>query len=307
MKVSVVIPCYNSEATISGVVNLAREKLLSLGYDYEFVLVNDSSRDTTFSEIRKLCTEDKKVKGMDCARNFGQHNAIMAALHHVTGDYVLGMDDDFQTHPSQFPKLLGKLEEGWDVVFAKYQHQKQSLFRSMGTIFTRWTMRVLTDRPKDVYASSFWVARSYVCKEVIHYESQYSYIQGLFFRTTKSITDVEVEHFERAVGSSGYTLKSLIRNWAIVINFSITPLHLSTFFGALMGILGVLGGIAIVINKFLDPTLQLGWSSVMVTILLSFGLNLICLGVIGEYLGRLFMTINKTPQFVLREKLNCND
>lgn len=303
-KVSVVIPCYFSEKTIGKVVSLTRNVLEENGYSYEFILVNDGSTDNTFGEIRKLCAEDNKIIGVNFAQNFGQHNAIIAGLHHVHGDLVMLMDDDMQTHPSQCMKLLSKMSEGWDVVFAKYPQHKEAAWRRLGSDFTLWTMRVLTKRPKDIEASNFLVMRRFVSDELIKYEGPYVYIQGLLFQTTRSMTNVEVEHFDRESGSSGYTLKSLVSLWSNVLNFSMVPLRLSSILGIVLALIGIIWAIVLIVQRITNPSMVLGWSSLMVTILVSAGLIMLFLGLIGEYLGRLFLTVNKAPQFVLKEVLN---
>ncbi|OUN16900.1 hypothetical protein B5G38_03545 [Gemmiger sp. An87] len=305
--VSVIIPCYYSEKTIAKAVHLAREELLRLGYDYEFVLVNDGSTDGTFAQIRALCAEDAKVKGVDLSRNFGQHSALLAALHYVTGDYVLSMDDDLQTHPSQFGKLLNAIHESnYDVVYGWYPQKHHNWFRNLGSRFEGWTMRVLTGRPKGLKVSSFWVARSFVCREALSYTGPYPQMSGLLMRITKNVGNVPLEHFDRAVGQSGYNLKSLIRLWSTSTNFSVLPLRFSLLCGALFGAAGIIGAILVVIQKLMDPTVLTGWSSLMVVILLAAGVNLICLGLVGEYVGRMFMIANKQPQYVVRTRCNLD-
>lgn len=181
MKVSVVIPCYNSEKTLEKAVNLAKQQLSSMGYEYEFVLVNDGSKDKTLEKIRALCMEDPAVKGIEFSRNFGQHSAIMAGLGQVSGEVVLGMDDDLQTHPSQFPKLFAKLNEGYDVVYGWYPHKHHNWFRNLGSNFERWTMRILTGQPKWLHTSSFWVAKAFVCEEAAKYTGPYPPCIGTVF------------------------------------------------------------------------------------------------------------------------------
>lgn len=304
LKVSVVIPCYYSAATIQKVVRLTREELVAQGYDYEFVLVNDGSTDGTFDRIRELAQEDPKVIGINFAKNFGQHSAIMGGLRHVHGDYVMLMDDDMQTHPSQCRLLLDAMAEGWDVVFADYPSHKEAWWRRMGSNFTLWTMRVLTKRPKDITASNFLVMKRFVSDELIKYEGPYVYIQGLLFQTTHKMTNVTVKHFDREQGQSGYNLKSLVKLWSTVLNFSMVPLRLAAMVGAALAIVGFVAVIVLIIQRLLDPGVQQGWTSLISVMLLCSGFILTFLGIIGEYLGRLFMTVNRSPQYALREVVN---
>lgn len=305
MKISVVIPCYNSEESIKQVVDLVSDEIEKMGYDVEFVLVNDNSRDRTFSVIREICEKDSRVKGLNLARNFGQHNAIIAGFHYVTGDYVIGMDDDLQTHPSQLNKLINKCMEGYDIVFGVYADRKFPWFRNIGSRFNNWTIKTLTEIPDGVKTSSYWIAKRFVCDYVKEYPNPYPYISGLFFRITRSAGNVEIEHFKRPFGKSNYNLKALLKLWSSVTNFSILPLRFALVMGMLFSIAGCIGSIAIIIIKLLSPERALGWSSIMVTMLTLSGINFFCLGMIGEYVGRLFMSSNKAPQYAIREKLNC--
>lgn len=300
-KVSVVIPCYYSEKTIGKVVRLTREELIKAGYDYEFVLSNDGSTDGTFDEIKKLHEEDHKVIGVNLAKNFGQHSAIMAGLRHATGDLVMLMDDDMQTHPSQCIKLLDAMTDDADVVFATFPDHRESWWRKLGSRFTVWSMRVLTKRPKEIESSNFMLMRGFVAKEITEYDGPYVYIQGLLFRVTNRMVNIPVKHFDREVGVSGYNLKSLIRLWSTVLNFSMAPLRFAAVIGAILGGLGILGAIFLAVQRIADPSIQQGWSSLMVTMLVCSGIIVMFLGLVGEYLGRLFMTINKAPQYILRE------
>lgn len=307
-RVSVVIPCYYSEQTIQKVVIMTREVLVSHGYDYEFVLVNDGSTDATFTRIEELCKQDPKVCGINFAKNFGQHSAIMAGLKHVSGDYIMLMDDDMQTHPSQCMTLLDAMVEGTaDVVSAKYPAQQQVFWRRWGSDFTVWTMRALTGRPKGLEASNFLLMRRFVVDEMVKYDGPYVYIQGLLFRTTHNIKNVPVQHFEREVGQSGYTFKSLVRLWSTVLNFSMVPLRFASVSGAILGLVGLIGALVLIIQKLINPSIQTGWSSLMVAIVLCSGIIVMFLGLIGEYLGRLTMTVSRTPQFVVKTLINYKE
>lgn len=304
MKVSVVIPCYYSEGIIGKVVHMTKEELLRGGYEYEFILVNDGSTDGTFAAIERLCSEDQDIIGIDCAKNLGQHNAIMAGLRQTSGDLVMLMDDDMQTHPSQCIKLLDAMGGGWDVVFASWPEHRESWWRELGSRFTVWSMRVLTNRPKGIYPSNFLVMRRYIRDEVVRYKGPYVYIQGLLFRATTNMGNVEVVHYEREQGKSGYTLKALIRLWSTVLNFSLVPLRCASVVGAIMGFVGIVSAIVVAISRVLDPSMQAGWPSLMATLLICSGLIILFLGLIGEYLGRLFMTVNDAPQYILKTTID---
>lgn len=300
--VSVVIPCYYSKNMIGKVVRLTREELVALGYDTQFVLVNDGSDDGTYDAICALSDESDDVVGIDLMRNFGQHNAIMAGLHQVAGDIVMVMDDDMQTHPSQCRFLLGKLSEGADVVFGRYRVHKESVFRRAGSSFAMSLIRLLADCPKGIVDSNYFVMRRIVCDEMVSYRSPSVYIQGLIFRTTNRIENVDIDHFEREEGSSGYTLKSLMKLTSTILNFSAIPLRIATVLGCVLGFLGLAGAIALLVERLIDPEMVIGWSSLMVTVLVCSGVITICIGIVGEYVGRLFQTDMGRPQFIVRKK-----
>lgn len=306
LKISVVIPCYYSEKTIAKVVRLTREELEKGGFLSEFILVNDGSTDGTFAQIEMLAEQDPNVVGVDCAKNLGQHAAIMAGLQHARGDLILLMDDDMQTHPSQCLKIVNAIveHEECDVVFASWPEHKEALWRRAGSDFAIWSMRIMTNRPKEIYPSNYFVMRDYIKDEIIRYTGPYPYVQGLLFRATSRMMNVEVEHFERESGTSGYTFKTLVRLWASVLGFSMLPLRAASIVGAVIGIIGIVAAIAVIVMRFVDPTMQMGWPSLMVTVLICSGLILMFLGIIGEYLGRLFMTANNAPQYVTKRVID---
>ena len=305
--VSVVIPCYRSEKTIAKVVGMTRHELASLGYKTQFVLVNDCSPDNTFQAIEGLCLNEDVI-GVDLAKNFGQHSAILCGLSHVQGDLVLLMDDDLQTHPSQIKTLMRALEESdADVVFARYPKREEALWRQLGSAFWRWTMRVMTGCPKDIELTSFVLMRGWVAQRISEYDGPFPVLQGLVFQVTSHVINADVEHFEREVGSSGYTLKSLVRLWSNALNFSMLPLRVATATGAAMGIIGVVAALVLIVRKIIHPDIPVGWSSIMVTLLTCSGILLVAMGIVGEYVGRIFMTSNKSPQYVERKTLPSKD
>ncbi len=308
MLVSVVIPCYYSEKTIRKVVEMVMAEFdKNEGYECEFVLVNDGSTDGTFEEIRRLGEQYPNVCGVNLMRNFGQHNALMASLHYAKGDYVLGMDDDMQTHPSQIFKLIHKIEEGYDLVYGVYPQKKNSFFKNLSSKLNEVTSRVMLNRPKEIVSSNFWIITAAVQKEVRKYDSFNPYIDGIFYRVTHNIGNVPVEHFKREVGTSGYTLKKLINLWLRYWNFSVIPLRVSFFLGLFAAAAGVLTSIFVVINKIIYPDVPVGWSSTLCVVVLLMGLVLMVLGIIGEYLGKIILILNNTPQYIVRETVNSGE
>ena len=307
--ISIVIPCYNSQATIRKVTEMVMEEFKKMdGYECEFVLVNDCSpKDDTYGEIEKLGHDYPNVKGINLLRNFGQHNALMAALHYTSGDYILGMDDDMQTHPSQISKLIHKMEEGFDLVYGCYPKKKNSMLKNLSSKINEVSSRILLGRPKNIVSSNFWMITKQVRDEVIKYDSFNPYIDGIFYRTTHKIGNVEVEHFKREVGTSNYTLKKLMKLWLAYWNYSVIPLRISSVLGCISAAGGFLAALCIIIYKLIDPTVTVGWASTICIIVVLAGLILMVLGIIGEYLGKMILILNRTPQYIVRETINVTE
>lgn len=308
MLVSIVIPCYNSQATIGKVVDMVSGEFeKNPGYTCEFVLVNDHSRDGTFGVIRRLAQERKNVKGVDLLRNFGQHNALMAALSYTRGDYILGMDDDMQTHPSQIFKLIDKMAEGFDIVYGVYPRRKNSVLKNFSSKLNEVSSRILLGRPKEILSSNFWVITRAVCEEVVKYTSYNPYIDGIFYRITHNIGNVPVEHFKRESGTSNYTLRKLMALWLAYWNYSVIPLRISSVLGMFSALGGFLAAVVVVVKKMISPDIPAGWASTICVMVFFFGLVLMVLGIIGEYLGKMLLTLNHTPQYIVRETVNIAD
>lgn len=303
-KISFIIPCYRSALTIGKVVEEVEKSMAELSdrYSYEMILVNDYPEDDTFEVIRKLAEEKDYITGINLARNFGQHAALMAGFHYCDGDIIICLDDDGQTPADEVGKLLDKLEEGFDVVYAKYSHKQHSTFRNLGSRVNEVMTRVMLGKPKDLYISSYFAAKKFVIKEMIRYRNPYPYVIGLVLRTTKRIANVEVHHREREIGTSGYTLGKLFGLWFNGFTaFSIKPLRIATASGALCALAGFLYGIYTIIKKFINPIAPMGWSSTMAAIMFIGGTMMLMLGLIGEYIGRIYISLNNAPQYVVRE------
>lgn len=260
---SFVIPCYNSSESIRHVVELTMEEMEKMNRrEFEFVLVNDYSSSTkTMPVLKKLAEEYPCVTVLNLAKNAGQHNAIMAGLNYAKGDILIGMDDDMQTHPSQLPYLFEELEKGYDIVYGYYPEKKHSAFRNFGSWVNYISVRILIGKPKELKTSSYWVARKFVRDSVIEYQAPYAYIQGLFLRTTRNISCIPIQHFQREEGESNYTFKRLLKLWSNIIGFSITPLRLTEYCGFGLSLLSIIAAVVVLIRKILNPAMALGWPS----------------------------------------------
>lgn len=305
-KISFVIPCYRSEHTLPAVIAEIDGKMGQLTqYEYDIFLVNDCSPDNTFGVIRKLCGERSNIKGINFARNFGQHAALMAGLRHSDGDYVVCLDDDGQTPADEVDKLLDKLEEGYDAVYAKYEHKQHSAFRNMGSKVNELMTRIMLEKPAELYISSYFAVKRFVVDDMIRYENSYPYVIGLVLRATRNITNVPVNHREREEGRSGYTLKKLIGLWFNGFTaFSVKPLRIATGIGCLSAFIGFIYGIYTIVKRLVNPAVPMGFSALMSAIVFFGGMVMIMLGLIGEYIGRIYISMNNSPQYVIRERLN---
>lgn len=303
--ISYVIPCYRSEKSIGGVVNEIDETMKKMSaYEYEIILVNDGSPDNTWETIKELEKNrpDERLFGINLAKNFGQHAALMAGLNAIMGDYIICLDDDGQTPADEAYKLILALENGADAVYARYGHKQHNMFRNFGTAMNEWMAEVMLGKPKDLYVSSYFAVKRFIVDEMIRYESSYPYVIGLVLRTTKNIVNVDVTHRRREVGQSGYTFSKLLALWINGFTaFSIKPLRIATASGVVFAILGFLYGIYTIIKKFVNPVAPMGYAALMSAVIFMGGMIMLMLGMIGEYLGRVYIAQNNNPQYVIRE------
>ena len=300
-KVSFVIPCYRSARTIGGVVNEIESTMAQLAYEYEIVLVNDSSPDDTFAVISALAEADGHITAVDLAKNFGQHAALMCGIRHSSGDVLVCLDDDGQTPADEVGKLLEKIDAGYDVVYASYDHKQHSGFRNFGSRVNAWMTEIMLGKPKELRLTSYFAAKRFIADEMLRYENCFPYVMGLVLRSTKNICNVPVNHRSREQGQSGYTLGKLLSLWMNgFTSFSIKPLRIATYFGAFTAFAGFIYALIIVIRHFAVGMAPLGWSSTTALLLILGGVILLVLGLIGEYIGRIFMCVNSSPQYVER-------
>lgn len=308
-KISFVIPCYRSEKTLGGVVVEIMDTMQTMPqYDYNIILVNDCSPDDTYGVIKGLSRKYDNISGISLARNFGQHAALMAGLRRADGDIAVCLDDDGQTPANEVGKLLDAIEKGSDVVYASYENKKHNAFRNFGTLMNDLMTRAMLGKPKELHITSYFAAKRFVVDSMLEYENSYPYIIGLVLRATRNITNVPVTHRSREVGTSGYTMKKLLGLWFNGFTaFSILPLRIATVTGVIFAAAGFLYGIYTIIKKFVNPIVLLGFSSMMAALVFIGGMLMIMLGLIGEYIGRIYISINNSPQYVIREETDKHD
>ncbi len=297
--ISVVIPVFRSEDCIGELVRILTRTLDDYDKSYEIILVNDCSTDHSWSKIMELYETNKAIRGINLRKNFGQDCAIMAGLNNLSGKQIIIMDDDLQHDPAVIPLLLNELEKGCDLCYAFFKVKKQSWFKNFGSWFNGKVAEIIIKKPKNIYLSSFKAIKREVVDEIIKYDGPYPYIDGLLFRITQNITQVLVEHQQRYSGKGNYTLAKSTKVWLrMATNFSIFPLRISVIFGFITSIVGFFLAIYFIIERILVEQ-PMGWASLIVTLLFLGGIQLVAIGMVGEYIGRLFLYFSKQPQFVI--------
>ncbi|MEJ0068835.1 MAG: glycosyltransferase family 2 protein [Pseudomonadota bacterium] len=298
---SIVVPVYNGAQTVGTLVHALAA--LEIVGGHEIVLVVDGSPDDSLAVCRRLAAETAlPITVVNHSRNYGEHNAVMTGLRHARGAYIINMDDDLQNPPEEVKRLYEHTRDhDYDVVYTYYATKHHAGWRNLGSAFHNRIADFLLDKPKGLYLSSFRCVNAFLAGEITRYDGPFPYIDGLILQTTKSIGTLQVAHLPRAEGRSNYTLRRLLRLWlSMALNFSVMPLRAATLFGLVMSVLGFLGLVEVAVEALLGQTPS-GWGSTLVIVLLFSGAQLLMLGIAGEYLGRLFLTVNKRPQAVVRD------
>jgi undecaprenyl-phosphate 4-deoxy-4-formamido-L-arabinose transferase len=302
VRLSIVIPVYNGAGSIGPLVQRVHELYASTGL--EVVLVDDGSSDDSEQVCRRLCERHPDtVVFVQLARNFGEHAAVLAGLAQTSGDYVAVIDDDGQNPPEEVHRLLAEIESGGhDVVYGRYLEKRHGLLRNAGSWFNDRVANVMLKKPKELYLSSFKILNRFTVDEIVRYRGAFPYIDGLILRTTSRLGQIPVEHRSRTNTQSGYTLRKLVRLWLnMFLNFSILPLRVSALLGFCASGFSLVALLAIVVDKlYLDPEVPVGIPTVLATIVFFSGVQLVILGTLGEYLGRVFLDQSNSPQYVLR-------
>ena len=301
-ELSLVIPVYNGSHTLGPLVEHITTIFASTSF--EIVLVNDGSEDDSENVCAKLAEKfPQSVTFVHLSRNFGEHSAVLAGLSHARGRYVAVLDDDGQNPPEEVARMLEALKSNnFDVVYGHYIEKKHSWFRNAGSRFNDRIATIMLHKPKDLYLSSFKIMNRFLVDEIIKYRGPYPYTDGLIYRATRKIGQIPVEHRASVSGPSRYTFRKLVRLWLnMFLNFSIKPLRLSVYVGLFASCLSIVALIAILIDKFwITPNLTVGIPTVLGSIVFFAGIQLMILGLVGEYLGRLYLDQTGTPQYIVR-------
>jgi len=300
-KLSIVIPVYNSENSLVDLSSQISDQLSDI--QHEIIYINDDSIDNSWELIKSIPSKNNNVISLNLVKNFGQDCAIMAGLHNASGEYVVIMDDDLQHNPSYIVLLQQAIiKNDFDVCYARFDKKQQTLIKNIGSWVNDKVANIVIKKPKDIYLSPFKILKKSLVQKIIQYDGPYPYIDGLIFRYTANVTSINVQHHKRLSGLGNYSLSKSISVWLRVLtNFSIIPLRLSTIFGMCSAVIGFFLGIYFIILHFLGIVEPEGWRSLFVSILFIGGIQLIGLGIIGEYVGRSFLYQSREPQFIIKE------
>ena len=306
MLISIAIPCYNSSKTLPLVVEEIQQVFsVRPEYEYQILLVNDNSPDNTYEVIGRLCAQDSNIIGIDLSKNYGQASAQMAAIQYAKGDIVVYMDDDGQHPASEIFRLIEKIQEGYDLVYAHFAHKKHSFFKRCTSWLNSKILEATNRKPKGIYLSSYFALSRLAAESLKNYHSPFPSIGGYLLQITRRIANVEITHRERISGTSNYNLQKLLRLWLQgITNFSIVPLRISSIIGMASAVLGFIYGIVLIVQKLINPNVFLGYTSLMAAILVIGGLLMVMVGILGEYVGRIYILLSNMPQYNIREVIN---
>lgn len=305
-EISFIIPCYRSENTIATVIKEIEDKIGELGIKlYEIIAIDDCSPDDVYGVLKRISEKNPYVKAIRFSKNFGQHAGIIAGIQRSQGKICVLLDDDGQCPIQYLENLIDPLRNGYDITIAQYGKKKQNAFKNLGSFFNEKVANLLIDKPKDIQLGNYYAFTRFVADEISKYRGPYPCVSGLLFRSSARIKNVPMEERARMEGGTTYTLRKLVALWVNSFTaFSIKPLRIATFTGGIASVAGLVLAVVTVVRKIANPIITTGWSSMVSILLVLGGLILFVLGIIGEYVGRIYMSINDTPQYVIAETIN---
>lgn len=302
MELSIVVPVYRSAECLPELARQVQQALAGRISTYELILVNDASPDASWRVISSLVETCPFVVGLNLRKNVGQDNAIMAGLHHATGEVVVIMDDDLQHDPADGPALVQALGGEFDVAYAAFEHKRQALWKNLGSWFNDRVAVVVLGKPRDVYLSPYKAIRREVVDEIVKYDGPFTYVDGIIFGITSRITQVTATHNARFAGASNYNLPRSLMVWLkLATGFSVIPLRITMLIGGIISFFSFLMALFFIVQALVLSRSPEGYPSLIVTLFFLGGIQLMGLGAVGEYVGRIFLTQNKLPQFTIKD------
>lgn len=305
-SLSIVVPVYRSQEILPFLVEAVANAAEAAGCkdDFELILVNDASPDDSWGVLTALAKRYPFIIGICLTRNFGQHNATMAGLNRARGEIVIVMDDDLQHPPEAIRELIASIRSGFDVCYTRYAERKHALWKRLGSGFNDLVATWLLNKPRGLYLSSFKAISQPIVREIVKYDGPYAYLDGLILDITRKITAIDITHRERHQGTGNYNIRRSVSLWLkMATSFSVLPLRIASFTGTAIALLSLISLVAVVIQKTLHPEIAAGWASLICVVLFMGGMQLLCLGIVGEYIGRTYLRLNRKPQFVVREEI----
>ncbi len=301
--ISIVIPVYNSQDNLIELARQVHDALAEMSY--ELILVNDGSKDESWRIIAQLCSRNPNVIGVNLRKNCGQDNAIMAGLSYATGEFTVIMDDDIQHSPYDIIKLYDECRKGYDVCYAHFLKKNQALWKNMGSWFNGKIADVLIDKPRHIYLSPFQIIRKEVVDEILKYKGPYPYVQGLLLQTTANVTQITIAHHERYKGKGNFNFfRSISVFFKLATSFSVYPLRIASLLGFLVAASGFGLALYYLFEYLLTDHAVEGWLTLVLINLIIGGMVLASIGLIGEYMGRMYLSINSKPQYTVKETVN---
>lgn len=298
MDISIVIPVYNSENSLEQLHQEIEKAMQSI--NYELILVNDKSKDRSWEKIVSLSKINKRIKGISLKKNVGQDNAILAGLGKAEGEYVVIMDDDLQHMPADIVKIYEKCKDGFDICYALFPDIKQSLWKKIGSTVNGYIAELILKKPKGLYLSPFKIMSLALTREIVRYKGSFPYIDGIILTLTSNFAQIELTHHKRSKGKSNY---NLVRSVSVflkhITGYSLYPLRVASIIGLVAASLSFLLGIWFIVDYFINETHVEGWLTIVLLLVFFNGLILMCIGMIGEYIGRIYMTVTAKPQYVI--------
>lgn len=299
---SAIIPVYNSEQFVAKTVARTLDAFEGFGLNCEIILVNDGSKDDSWQVIKGLAVQNHQVKSINLLKNYGQHTAVFCGIQQAKGDYLITLDDDLQNPPEEIIKLINKIHEGYDIVFAKFATKKHTLYRRLGTMIINYLNGKIFRKPKGINLTNFRIFTKEVAKRVSTYNSFYPYIPGLLLMFSSTIGNVETIHEEREIGKSNYSLIQILTLVErLLFNYSSYPLKLLTGSGFIIATLSFLGGMFLILKALIIGSNVKGWTTLVVLLSFFNGFVIIMLGMLGEYVIRILNQVSMQKAYQIRD------
>lgn len=301
-QLSIVVPVYNSADCLPELARRVQEDVGRDFDDFELVLVNDGSPDRSWDVIVELVDQYSFISAVNLRRNYGQDNAIMAGLQHARGEVMVIMDDDLQHDPADIKTMYDKLRKGHDVVYAYFPQKQQAAWKNLGSWIAGYAAKWVLGKPGRIYMSPFKAISRDVVEEIVKYQGPFSYVDGIIFTVTNHITQVPATHHPRFAGESNYSFAKSVKVWmGLATGFSVIPLRIASLTGLIIALVAFTLGTFFLLQALFGASLPEGWASTVVIVLFLGGIQLMAIGALGEYIGRIFITQSNRPQFTVKE------